>query len=150
MRARDWTLLVIAAAGGRSVSPVQLQKALFLLKQNLGTKLAREDFYEFEPYDYGPFNGTIYHDAEVLASEGLVSIDIPVSQRYREYSATAEGLARANTLRAAIDVQVREYLDRVVRWVRSLGFNALVQAIYDKYPWTAKNSVFRRLTKATP
>jgi hypothetical protein len=31
VRREDWTLLAIAAGGGQSLSPVQLQKSLFLL-----------------------------------------------------------------------------------------------------------------------
>ena len=44
----------------------------------------------------------------------------------------------AQRLRAALD-----YLDRVVPWVQSLSFDALVRAIYKEYPHMAQNSVFR-------
>ena len=144
MTRKKWTLLVIAAAGGRPVSPVQLQKSLFLLHQNLPDRLGVDRFYDFEPYDYGPFDGDIYTDAEALQEEGLVTIDVPLGQRYREYYATPVGLELSGTLRTKLDPAVREYLDSLVRWVRSLSFNALVQAVYSKYPEMAVNSVFRR------
>lgn len=143
MTRKDWTLLVIAAAGG-PVSPVQLQKILFLLSENLGPERLRvERFYDFQPYDYGPFDGEIYSDAESLEAEGLVTIEVPLNQRYREYCATPAGHELAQTYRLRLDAAVREYLTHVVTWVRSLSFNALVQAIYKKYPRMATNSVFR-------
>ena len=42
LRRRDWTLLAVAAAGGASLTPVQLQKILFLLgeRQKFGDFLA--------------------------------------------------------------------------------------------------------------
>jgi hypothetical protein len=140
---KDWTLLVITAAGGRPVSPVQLQKALFLLGENLDPdQLGVETgFYEFEPYDYGPFDGAIYNDAETLEVEGLVTIE--ANRRFREYCATPAGLEVGMALRRRLDPAAPEYLDRLVGWVRSLTFNALVQAIYRKYPAMAANSVFR-------
>ena len=47
---KDWALLAIANAGhGVSLSPVQLQKSLFLLGRELGSKVGA-NFYDFQPY----------------------------------------------------------------------------------------------------
>jgi uncharacterized protein len=144
MKAKDWTLLVIGAANGRSLTPVQLQKALFLLERNLTNEQRQvADFYIFKPYDYGPFNAQIYRDAEQLRNEELVVIDMGGGVAYRDYSATQDGLARSAELRAKLDRVALDYLDRVVTWVRSLSFNSLVQAIYKEYPDMKANSVFR-------
>jgi uncharacterized protein YwgA len=141
----DWTLLVIAAAGGRAVQPVHLQKALFLLRRNLGLEELRvTEFYDFEPYDYGPFDGAVYSDAESLATEGMVEIDYPPDKRYREYRATERGLRHAQALRLGLTPHAAQYLDKVVRWVQSVSFNQLVEAIYKAYPDMAANSVFHR------
>jgi uncharacterized protein YwgA len=86
---KDWTLLVIAAAAGNAVSPVQLQKALFVLGDKL--ELPAGERYLFEPYDYGPFCKAIYSDAESLESKGLVLVEH--GGRFRHYFATAAGLA---------------------------------------------------------
>jgi uncharacterized phage-associated protein len=144
MNRRDWVLLTISAAEGRPVSPVQLQKALFLLSRNLKLgQLRTAHFYAFEAYDYGPFAREIYDDAEALEAEGFILIRQVGQPAYREYVSTPAGLQRASILRAELDDEVKDYLDRVVKWVQSMSFDQLVRAIYQAYPDTKVNSVFR-------
>ena len=143
MTKREWTLLVIAAARGEKVSPVQLQKALFLLSDKLSNKQRQtRSFYKFEPYDYGPFCSEVYADAEALAASGLVNI-VCENFSFRQYSLTPKGEAEVRKLRKELDGPVRTYLDVVVDWVRSLPFAGLVQKIYEMYPAMKVNSVFR-------
>jgi hypothetical protein len=142
MRNIDWTLLVIAAASGARMTPVQLQKSLFLLGRNLDeTQLKRPSLYNFEPYDYGPFDSKVYSDAESLESEGLISID--AGGRYREYWITATGSEQARQLRHGLDSEATKYLDEVVRWVLPKTFGQLVRAIYNSYPEMREKSVFK-------
>jgi uncharacterized protein YwgA len=141
MNPKDWTLLVIAARKGKMVQPVQLQKSLFLLKKNLSLpQLQVSRFYQFEPYDYGPFCSKIYADAENLCEEGLVHID---RVSYRLYSATEDGLAAAARLKRALTDEAKDYLSKVVEWTCALSFNDLVSAIYRAYPDMKKNSIFQ-------
>jgi hypothetical protein len=143
MSPKDWTLLVIASAGGKTVSPVQLQKTLFLLGKKLTpTQRHSSKFYKFRAYDYGPFDRTIYDHADELRSEGLILIH-PEAGSSRHYVALPAGIDRADQLRAELEPTVTEYLDEVVAWARGLGFNDLVRAIYLEYPETKVNSVFR-------
>jgi hypothetical protein len=123
---------------------VQLQKALFLLSRNLTPgQLQSQAFYEFEPYDYGPFCQQVYSDAEQLQVAEYVSVTRPDAQSYRQYAVTVAGANHAQTLRGQLPEAVREYLDQIVRWVRGLSFESLIQAIYAKYPDMKVNSVFR-------
>lgn len=141
---RDWTLLVIAAApSSGALAPVQLQKALFLLSENLRGKIKGAGFHTFEPYDYGPFSSHIYQDAEALEALGLITIRRPPEVRYNQFSVTEAGRARADRLRSELSEDARRYVDDVVAWCLSLSFNALVAAIYDKYPAMRANSVFQ-------
>jgi uncharacterized protein YwgA len=142
--AKEWTLLVVAAGKGLPLSPVHLQKALFLLGRNLSSEqLQVAEYYPFKPYDYGPFNSEVYKDAQQLRDEGLVVIEPFAGARYRDYSATPAGLDRAKALREELEPVVTEYLDNVVAWARSLSFTALVRAIYKDYPDMKVKSVFR-------
>jgi hypothetical protein len=143
MSPADWTLSVVAAADPSSLSPVQLQKTLFLLGRNLPTDTLGPTFYTFEPYDYGPFCGLVYLDAEKLAVQGLVEIDMPPSFSFRTYRATQAGKTRAMDIGLALPPGVRTYLSQVVGWVRSQSFQQLVTTIYRLYPEMKKNSVFQ-------
>lgn len=81
MTRQDWLLLVLAAAGRKPLSPLQLQKSLFLVGYDLA-KLVGPDFYTFRPFDYSPFDATVYRDAEEQAAQGLVTIrSHPVTRR---------------------------------------------------------------------
>jgi uncharacterized phage-associated protein len=135
---RDWTLLAISAAEGEPLSPVQLQKALFLLGQMRADRVGN-DFYQFEAHNYGPFSSGIYRDAEALEGDGLVTIQS--DGRWKKYAATPRGLATAKSL--SVDSGANQYLQRVVAWVRSLSFQALVRAIYARFPDYRANSVFQ-------
>jgi uncharacterized protein YwgA len=138
MTKRDWTLLAIAAANGEPLTPVQLQKVLFLLGR---MKLKDANLYNFVPYNYGPYDATIYRDAESLEHDRLVSIR--AGGRWKDYSATPEGLRIAERVKRSADPDAVDYLDRVVTWARSLSFQALVRAIYTRFPEFRVNSLFQ-------
>lgn len=141
MNKKDWNLLVIAAARGGPLSPTQLQKSLFLLSQNMPPELLGGEFYNFEPYHYGPFNSDVYMDAKDLARTGLVSIT--PSTGYREYAATSVGLERANDLRRALPEPVVSYVQQIVDWTRSMTFDQLCREIYRLYPEMKAKSIFQ-------
>ncbi len=143
MQPKDWALLVIGAAENRGLSPVQLQKVLFLLQRKFPADRLGESFYNFIPYNYGPFDVQIYYDAEKLEKEGLISITPSAEHRWKTYRVAPAGLRLASELRSEAPASVLEYLDYVVRWVRGLSFRELVSAIYAEYPEFRVNSVFQ-------
>ena len=64
-------VLVIAQEIGEVITPIQLQKAVFLVSREELEGL-RKPRYRFRPYHYGPFSKEIYVDAEELHEQGLV------------------------------------------------------------------------------
>jgi hypothetical protein len=143
MQRSDWTLLVIAAAAPNSLDPVQLQKSLFLLGKNCPQVVAH-DFYNFQPYNYGPFDVRVYQDAEGLQLEGHVSINRPQWRSWGDYTITPAGKEAAARLLAEQPAQASwEYINKLVAWVRGLAFKTLVKTIYEHYPEFQQNSVFR-------
>lgn len=137
-----WILLALRAADSQTLTPVQLQKSLFLL----GKRRARDiggEFYHFEPYHYGPFDAQVYHDAEWLAQDGAIAINASGDRALRCYSLTEQGRAEAKRVEKHASRRAIAYLGRVVPWSQSLSFNELVRAVYDAYPDMRANSVFR-------
>ncbi|WP_428939675.1 hypothetical protein [Fontivita pretiosa] len=139
---RDWTLVAIAAAPDHCLTPVQLQKSLFIFGDRL-PQLVGEKYYRFRPYNYGPFSAEVYHDAEELAADGLLSIESVPGQRWPQYCATAAGIECARIASAAMPAEVHQYLKELVGWAKSLRFRDLLEAVYSTYPEYAVNSVFR-------
>ncbi len=139
----DWTLLVIDAAGSHGIDPVQLQKCLFLLGRNC-PQIPAENYYHFQPYNYGPFDITIYQDAEMLQRQGFVSIQKTAWRKWAEYFVTPQGKERAQALKTnEVGPEVSGYLQRLVDWARGLSFEELIKTIYAHYPEFRANSVFR-------
>lgn len=137
----DWTLLAIACAGESGLTPAQLQKSLFLLEKNSPRKIS--NFYQFKPYNYGPFDKTIYLDANVLASENLVKVNGVDGQSWSKYHITEQGLTKAKKLKSELDPPLSSYLERVVHWAQRLSFSQLIASIYKRYPEYKVNSVFK-------
>lgn len=140
LRRADWTLLALAAAEGAPLTPVQLQKTVFLLSQ-AAAKTLGEQLYQFAPYDYGPYDASVYRDAESLEGQGLVSVTR--DGRWRVYAATPAGVDRASKIAAQVPPTLLDYLRSVVKWARGLSFQDLVRAIYKDYPEYRVNSVFK-------
>ncbi len=134
-------MLAVAQAKGSGLSPVQLQKSLFLLGKELPEEVG-PDFYSFIPHNYGPFDSSIYSDANLLAGIGLVSRNLS-SRGFWEYAPTGEGIAYAQKLTGGASPKAVSYLEKVVPWAQRLSFAALVRAIYAKYPEFRENSVFQ-------
>ena len=142
MHREDFLLMVVAAGGGTPLTPVQLQKCLFLIRENLKGEIP-DRFYEFEPYHYGPFDAEVYSDADSLESQGLL-VSVGSSQgTWLDRTITSAGLERAKAAEKELSYSVRTYIQVVVEWAQSLSFSRLVKSIYGEYPQYRKNSVFQ-------
>jgi uncharacterized protein len=141
MTRQEWLLLALAHRKGQPMTPVQIQKAMFLMgteaKQFVGT-----EFYKFVPYNYGPFDADVYHDLDGLAARGLVTSDSFPGRSWKMYAITPAGMAEAARAKTVANPTAVLFLGKVVDWVSSLSFPQLVRAIYAKYPKFKANSVF--------
>ena len=142
MDREDFLLIVVAAGGGTPLTPVQLQKSLFLIGENLKGEIP-DPFYNFEPYHYGPFDADVYVDADSLESRGLL-VSVGSSQgTWLDRTMTPAGIKRVSDTEKELSDVGRAYIQAVVEWAQSLSFNSLIKSIYTHYPQYRKNSVFQ-------
>jgi len=144
LRNSDVTLLVIAAAGDAGLTPVQIMKSVFLVGK-CGLPDLPSDFYLFSPYNYGPFNPSVYRDVEMLVNEGLVFETREAGRNWSKYIIAPQGIRYAEDLKHHVAHEFSNYIGEVVTWVKSLTFSQLLQAIYAKYPEMRENSVFQEV-----
>jgi hypothetical protein len=135
-----WLLLALKAAGDSGLTPVQLQKALFVFGKR--SSPGAGGWYNFRPYDYGPFDVAVYNDAEHLSGLGYVHIESPLGSP-RTFHLTGAGAHIAASFEDGLPVPARTYLSQVVGWCKRLSFSSLVRAIYEAYPEMRVNSVFK-------
>ena len=142
MNRHDYVLAVLSAGGERaSYSPVKVQKLFFLIDREIPQWVGGPHF-QFEPYDYGPFDKAVYGELDLLRLGGL--IEDHDGGRYRCYELTPEGYDRGQSMLASFTPEVRDYISAVAAWVRSLSFAQLVSAIYQRYPDMKANSIFQQ------
>ena len=139
---QDWLLLALSKTPGGAMSPVQIQKSLFLFGQEVGGSISTK-FYSFEPYDYGPFDAAIYVDLRRMTNEGLVRGEWSPGQSWKSYAITRSGRKAALRLENGANARLTEFLGRIVVWVKGRSFSELLRSVYTAYPEFAVNSVFR-------
>lgn len=138
---RNLVLTAMAVSKGALHSPVQMQKLLFLLDRKLSKELEGPHF-NFEPYDYGPFDRKVYDVLDDLALDGLVEI-VKSPNRWKKYRTTPKGQTIGESSLACLKPEVVDSISNLSNIVRSLSFADLVSAIYKAYPEMKVNSVFQ-------
>ena len=141
MEREAFMLAAMSPAGSNSFSPVQVQKLFFLLDENVAKQVSGS-YFDFQPYDYGPYDKDVYIELNQLEKEGLVEIITPTVQGVRSFRLTNEGQQAGNEVLGEFPEPIQQYIRDVVNFVRSLSFAELVSAIYQAYPEMKVNSVF--------
>ena len=130
-------LAIIAAADGKELSRVHLQKVAFLLSEEFKDRLP-SNFYKFDKCDYGPFCIDIYHDTEMLHYWGRIHFKPGPERRHDSYSITEP----FDIAGFQIDDDIKTYIKDTVAWVADMSFSQLVRAIYLRYPEFLERSIF--------
>lgn len=143
-RRRSEIVLAALAAGGPDArfDPVRVQKLFFLIDREI-PELIDGPHFDFEPYDYGPFDAQVYKELDALVTQG--DVDVDTAKRYRRYALTKAGYAEGAKTLHDCSAPAARYLGDVARWIRSVSFRQLLSAIYRQYPEMAANSIVPHL-----
>jgi uncharacterized protein len=137
----ELVLAAMAPGGGYRYTPVQVQKLLFLIDRQIPERVDGPHFH-FVPYHYGPFDGGVYHELDLLSARGLATID-PTSTP-RTFTLTPDGVAAGNRALGLLAAATQDFFIRTSAFVRAQSFSSLVSAIYKAFPEMRQNSVFQR------
>jgi hypothetical protein len=141
MNKQQFLLIALSTGGEADYTPVQVQKLVFLIERNVGAGLGGTGF-NFAPYDYGPFDPSIYEELRALKDQGFV-VSRTTPRGWPVHSLTQEGVRQGKELSKSVDPKILQYIAAVSDFVRKLSFSDLVSAIYKAYPEMKVNSVFR-------
>ena len=135
-------LAALASVPGAHFAPVQVQKMFFLLDENIANDFGGKQF-NFEPYDYGPFDKAVYQELDFLKSIGLVDIAyVSPGAGGRRYFLTDEGQEFGAAILADLPGGAEAFMREVAEWVRRLSFAQLVGSIYKAFPHMRARSIF--------
>jgi hypothetical protein len=115
MRKTEIVLAALAPANGMPHTPVQVQKLLFLIDRNIA-EVVGGPYFEFQPYNYGPFDKRVYEILERLAAEGCVRL-VP-HHTWTDYALTPRGQEIGDRLLAGLPDVARRYIVEASRFVR--------------------------------
>jgi uncharacterized protein (DUF488 family) len=130
---RQKMLLAILQASKRALSPIELVKLAFLLRQESEIG-ADHSYYDFVPYRFGPFSFALYRELEALQKNGYIDLTdskISLSRRLKD-----EVLEKVKQLTSRELSSVRGILSRF----GGLSSQALLKTVYSLYPWFTINS----------
>ena len=142
MEKDEMVLAAMAFEKGSSFTPVQIQKLMFLIDEELAEDLGGK-LFRFKPYNYGPFDRELYFRLDALVESGDVELVPVLGQRWSKFRATDQGHTEGIRSLEQLEPWVRKAIKVYSDWVRSLSFTQLLSAIYKKYPDMKANSVFQ-------
>ena len=133
MLTREKIILNLLTQVAKPLSRTVFVKLSFLLRHETTLKDA-PSFYDFVPYNFGPFSFTLYWELERLRQYGYVTIQ-------EEHVALCEpnlgqSCRKAQDLPASTIAAVAQIIRRYGRRSQK----ALVSDVYRRYPWFALNS----------
>jgi uncharacterized protein (DUF488 family) len=124
----------------RPVTHLELTKWAFLLAHEMPSR-GGSAFYDFLPYKYGPFSFSLFHEADDLVRNGyLQETKVDGRDGWRRVSDVDGGTAD-------IPAGLRSDAARVVERFASRPSKALIDYVYDAFPWYTANSQIRQLQK---
>lgn len=125
------------------IDPIRVMKGMFLITMETPEDwLSKNDRYEFEPYNWGPFSRDVYSDLEELQGLGYVSIQSMTGRSWNTYALTEAGHHAAESEVESLDPKLVKYVDTVSQFVMKKGFSDLLNAVYKRYPQYATRSMF--------
>jgi uncharacterized protein YwgA len=137
MLRRQRTILRLLGTADDAVSATQLQKYLFLLREE--TFLGRDaTFYEFLPYKFGPYSFAAQREIEALTTYGYIASfgsSLAITTLGKNEATNVDG----DTTRAVLAI-VSKYGKKPLR--------SLLRDVYARYPWYAFNSELKDLIPA--
>lgn len=142
MTREQLVLAALAASNGATHTPVQVQKLVFLIQKRVGVPIAGP-WFNFEPYDYGPFDAAVYDALDHWDSQGMVETITSPNLRWKKYRATVEGSQEGQRILSSLDHSSADYIRELSAWVRRLSFADLVSSIYSEYPEMREHSIFQ-------
>ena len=141
MTKEDYVRAGMSAAKMNSLTPVRVQKLFFLLDVRIPEKIGGP-YFEFAPYDYGPFDKNVYSVFESLENKNLAEIRKPDFNNPQLYQLTPSGQKNGDKMFGSFPKDTQESIVEFVEWIRKHSFTQIVSTIYKHYPDMSTKSVF--------
>jgi len=133
-------ILHMVRRAGRPVAHMELTKWAFLLAHETDSR-GGASFYDFLPYDYGPFSFTLFREVGGLVRNGYLR-DAKTGQR-DAWEAVPDVTVDTAALPRHLLADASRTVDRFVEE----DADELLDYVYDRFPWYTVNSRIRQLAR---
>lgn len=133
MLRRERIILSLLTLAAKPLSRTVFVKFVFLLRHETALKNV-PSFYDFVPYNFGPFSFTLYRELERLRQNGYVT------NQEEKVALCKSNLASSFREAEALPDSTIAAVTEIVRRYGQLSQYALVSDVYRRYPWFAHNS----------
>jgi DNA-binding PadR family transcriptional regulator len=122
---RGWLLLAVAVSGASGLSPVQLERSLFLVCQKREEHVG-PDFYGFESNGSGPASPALYVDIDALVTAEYVVKEWVPESSCSIFRLSEAGRAWAADFRRKMKKEALAGLEDAVAWVKEQSYQEMV------------------------
>ncbi len=129
---------MLAEAGGEATH-LEVTKWAFLTRVET-TAAGGSSFYQFLPYQYGPFSFGLFQEVAAMTRDGLVEEVTAPQKRWR---LTDAGRAEARRAESGPAAGARS----IVKRFAGKPSNELIDHVYNRHPWFTVNSEIRKHEK---
>ncbi|MFH1108308.1 MAG: DUF488 family protein [Planctomycetota bacterium] len=133
MLARQKIVLALLDSAAKPLSRTMFVKLSFLLRAE--TDVGEDSaFYDFVPYQFGPFSFVLYREFEALKQQSYVVED------HDRFSLAKPMAGEVRRLIGDLPTSVRSSVGHIASRYASKTQRALVRDVYARYPWYATKS----------
>lgn len=136
---RQKALLLMLQQVGGIASSLQMMKWAFLLAQETPSR-GGKTFYQFVPYQSGPYSFTLHRETNALIRDGLLE-----QKNGSDWGLTALG----QKLEINLPDLIQQDVSQVTQHYGQLSSQKLIELICDKYSWFTVNSDITGIKKAS-
>ena len=118
-------------------------KALFLIWHRSGRNIP--NYFNFEPYLYGPCSFEVYSVLKILETSGFIVQAPHPRPQWVNYFLTARGKEEAEKAKEKASPDTLRVIEKVSHEVSQLSFYELLRKVYAEAPDFTNNSIFNIL-----
>ena len=133
MLTRERIALRVLEEAGRPLSRTVFVKLMFLLRMETELKQI-SSFYDFVPYNYGPFSFALYRDLERLETNGFVL------QESDQFALNRKLLDETRQQTRKLTISMQMAVRDVSEQYGHMDTRSLIETVYRQHPWYAINS----------
>ena len=144
----EWVLVFLYAGHDSAAKNPAINGMLMFTKQFFvfvkEVKSDLQEYFNFIPYDYGPYSFVLKKIIDDLVNEGYIVVE--KSDDRQDFILTYNGVEKAEMLSKNLDEKTKQTLENLRREATQLGYRGVLRYVYSRYPeYTTASKIRERV-----